>query len=545
MKKFSSRYSFLLLSLLAGLLLAASWPARGFPFLAFIAFIPLLWVEEELFERRNSSRSLLFFLHAWGTFLVFNLLTTWWILHATVPGMIAAVLLNSLFMAVPFWLMHLGRRIVPAVKGAVPLVVFWLTFEHLHTKWELSWSWLDMGNVFAAYPAWVQWYELTGVAGGSLWVLLVNILLFSALRRLYLAGSMTKRVKWNAVLALMLFIVPATASLYIWYGYQEEHDPVNIVIVQPSEDPYEEVTGQAQISQRLSKIVSLADESVTGNTKFFIAPEGASPRGIWTHEHEIHYTVHRLWDHLSNHPQAAWIIGSFTYQMYKDYGEATRSARPFGDTGQYYDVFNSAVMVEHNKDPQYYNKTKLVPGIERMPYFHLLRPVGRLVDRFGGIAGSLGARSDTRVFESSEGIKVAPAVCYESVYGEFLAGHIRERPGLLVVITNDGWWKETPGHRQHVQYARLRAIESRRSIARSASTGISAFIDQKGRIIKQSSWWETTSMSADLNQNHKLTFFTRSGNYLGKTATFLSFLLILNMVSQRLIRRRQLTGKTN
>ncbi len=119
-------------------------------------------------------------------------------------------------------------------------------------------------------------------------------------------------------------------------------------------------------------------------------------------------------------------------------------------------------MVEHNKDPQYYNKTKLVPGIERMPYFHLLRPVGRLVDRFGGIAGSLGARSDTRVFESSEGIKVAPAVCYESVYGEFLAGHIRERPGLLVVITNDGWWKETPGHRQHVQYARLRAIESRR-----------------------------------------------------------------------------------
>ncbi len=536
---FLSKYRFVLLSILSGLMLAASWPSRGFPFLIFFALIPLLWAEDGISEKRYTGKSMVFFLHAWLAFFVFNLLTTWWILYATIPGMVVAVLLNSIFMAIPWWLMHLGKRIVPAVKGAVPLVVFWLTFEFLHSRWELSWNWLDLGNAFAAYPAWVQWYELTGAAGGSLWILLINIFLFSMLRNHYLAaGTELKRAKWNGLMAILLFVLPSVASLYIWFTYEEEYDPVNIVIVQPSEDPYEEVHGQAQISRRLDQIISLADQRITEETQFIIAPEGANPRGIWIHEDDRHYTVNRLWDHLEGYPEAAWILGSFTYQMYDSRSNATASARPLGEGGQYYDVFNSAVMIEHGEDPQYYHKTKLVPGIERMPYFRFLKPIGRLVDRFGGISGSLGAHNEIKFFETLDGTRVAPAVCYESIYGEFLAGHLRENPGLIFVITNDGWWRDTPGYRQHFQYARLRAIETRRSIARSASTGISAFIDQKGRVVMQSSWWEPTAMSASLNKNNKLTFFARSGNFLGKTAVFLSVLLILNMLSQKIILRK-------
>src|SRR5574343_444659 len=73
-------------------------------------------------------------------------------------------------------------------------------------------------------------------------------------------------------------------------------------------------------------------------------------------------------------------------------------------------------------------------------------------------------------------LKLAPAVCYESVYGDFMAKYIRSGAEVICIITNDGWWGNTPGHRQHLAYAKLRAIETRKQIIRSANTGISCFV---------------------------------------------------------------------
>ncbi len=116
-----------------------------------------------------------------------------------------------------------------------------------------------------------------------------------------------------------------------------------------------------------------------------------------------------------------------------------------------------------------------------MPYFTLLRPLARLVDRFGGIAGSLGTSDSPEVMVSPEQIRIAPSICYESIYGDYTREFTLQGASLLFIMTNDGWWRDTPGYRQHKQYARLRAIETRRSIARSASTGISAFINHAGK----------------------------------------------------------------
>ena len=77
-------------------------------------------------------------------------------------------------------------------------------------------------------------------------------------------------------------------------------------------------------------------------------------------------------------------------------------------------------------------------------------------------------------------------ICYESVYGEVKLGVTN----LLAIITNDGWWKNTAGYKQHFQYARLRAIEQRKSIVRSANTGISAVINARGDILQKSKWDE-------------------------------------------------------
>ena len=86
------------LALLSGLLLSIAWPVKGFPFLLFLAFVPLLLLENEL-QRRKSV-----FAHSFLAFMLWNILTTFWIVHATWFGVIMAVLINSLLMASTFTL---------------------------------------------------------------------------------------------------------------------------------------------------------------------------------------------------------------------------------------------------------------------------------------------------------------------------------------------------------------------------------------------------------------------------------------------------------
>lgn len=534
------KHQLLWLSLATGLLLAASWPARGLPLLAFVAFIPLLFVEEQMLRERLRHRSLGFFMYAWLAFFVWNLLTTWWIMFATLPGMITAVLLNSFFMAIPWWLMHVWRRMHPGRQGVLPVVVFWLTFEFLHSKWELSWSWLDLGNVFASWPRWVQWYEYTGTAGGALWVLVVNILLFMLIRELRKAERLARRVRWFSGLTALMLVLPAVISLVIYFRYQEQTDPVEVVIIQPSEDPYQDAESAGQAAARTEKMIRLAQQLVTPETRFVAAPEAALPNGVWLHQQSTEPHIRQIRGFLMEHPGLSWVTGSSTYALYANESQASPTARPLRGSGNYYDAFNSGLMIGPAEGFDYYHKSKLVPGIERMPFYKALKPIGKLVSSLGGISGSLGTQEQRSVFQAAEGQPViGPVICYESIYGDYMTEYIRRGATMIFVLTNDGWWRDTPGHRQHHEYARLRAIEMRRPIVRAASTGFSSFIDQRGKVLQKSGWWEETSLRETVNQNRELTYFALQGNVAGKISLFLSFLLLLAMASRKLIHRKE------
>ena len=162
----------LLLSVLGGILLWASWPTSPLTFLVFVAWLPLLLVTE---QSQNWKKFLGYtFIHM----LVWNVLTTWWIINASVIGGISAFLINSLVMSIPWLLYFFTRKLLNGLPGKSSIIAYWLAFEYLHQHWDLSWPWLTLGNVFATHPEWVQWYEYTGTAGGSLWVMLSNFLVF-------------------------------------------------------------------------------------------------------------------------------------------------------------------------------------------------------------------------------------------------------------------------------------------------------------------------------------------------------------------------------
>ena len=161
-----------------------------------------------------------------------------------------------------------------------------------------------------------------------------------------------------------------------------------------------------------------------------------------------------------------------------------------------------------------------------MPYPQYMKFLEYISVDLGGTVGSLGTQEKPSVFQHGE-IIAAPVICYESIFGEYVTQYIQQGANVIAIITNDGWWGNTPGHKQHLQYARLRAIENRRCIARSANTGISCFINQRGDILKQTTWWTPDVIEANVQLNNQQTFYTKNGDLLGKIAGYLCLLLLV------------------
>ena len=170
------------LALASGISLGLAWPTNGFTLLIFIALIPLLFFENSIRNDANNYKGLRVFSYSYLSFLIWNLITTWWLINSTFFGMAFANLCNSLFYAILFWLFYWAKGRLPLRAAHLFLITLWLAFEKLHLTWDFSWSWLNLGNVFSEKIYWIQWYEYTGTFGGTLWVLGINIWLFSKLK---------------------------------------------------------------------------------------------------------------------------------------------------------------------------------------------------------------------------------------------------------------------------------------------------------------------------------------------------------------------------
>jgi len=506
----------LLLSLLSGLLLYAAWPASPLTFLIFIAFVPLLWLEQQGMRRRK------FFGWTYITMLTWNAATTWWIWNASGPGAIGAILANSLIMCLPWLGFHFIKARLGPKWGYPALVVLWLTFEYIHLQdWGLSWPWLTLGNVFAGHPGWVQWYSITGTSGGGLWILTVNILIFQLLTKLP-ARPLPKKL----IILLSIIILPFILSYLTYPTVPPASTKTNIVIIQPNIASDEKLpTGGFEAM--IHKLIRLSDSAIDDNTTLVIWPETAlyMENGISEDNMKANYFLNPLWDFLRRHPQINLFTGVESYRSYKEGAQST-TAKAIPNTNLYVDSYNAAAVFDSTGPLHFYHKSKLVPGVETLPFFlHFLDP---LFEKFGGTTGGYTGQSDrTPLPTSNHSYTIAPAVCYESIYGEFLANYARNGADVITVITNDEWWGDTPGYRQHEYYARLRAIETRRWIIRSANTGVSCIIDPTGHIVEQRPWYQTAIIKGHVPPEQEQTFYVKYGDLISRLAILAAILLVI------------------
>ncbi len=522
------RNTMLILELLFGVLMSLPWLVPHMGLLALVGFVPLLCMEKIASE--NGVRR--FWIWHYSAFVLWNAFTTFWVCNATVGGGIFAVLANALQMSLVFGLFRLSKKTLTGVLPYIFLALTWIAWEKAYFSVQISWPWLVLGNAFAQTTHLIQWYEITGTLGGSAWIWACNLAFFGMMSALadYRWQGFTRWGKISAVAGLVaVFFVPPVCSLMIYHNYDEVSEgEMDVLIGQPNFDPYQKFQSLSQ-KQQTAILVSLwqpalAERGDTSRPLLLLAPETFCSDVICG-EVQSSPTWQRLHSLIAASANTSVIFGASSYEYFDTEAAPSANARRLRN-GTWYESHNSALCVDGSGETEIYHKSKLVVGVEMTPYPKIIGPIAK---KIGAPIGHNVGQKEVSLLHP-QGVPAGCAVCYESIYGEFCTEYVRKGAKFMTVITNDAWWGDTPGYRQHLSYSRLRAIELRRDIARCGNTGISAFIDQRGDVLQKGPWWESATLSGTVNLNSGLTYFARNGDVCGRLCVLGFGLLLLKLL---------------
>ena len=539
---------YIFLSLISALLLSISWPTYGIPFFIFFAFVPLLLMEQEIskFSKIHKKGWAVFGL-TYLAFFIWNVVTTGWLYHAKNPdgnnsllAVAIPVIVNSLLMSLVFQLYYWYKKVRGTYFGLVFFVAIWLSFERFHLNWEFTWPWLNLGNAFSEYPQLIQWYDTIGATGGSFWILLINVFAFYTLR-IWQAGRIRKDLVKNISILVAIIVLPLLISIYKYNSYQEKPiGEVTTLLLQPKLDPYNEKYSKDSL-QILAELLSLAEENSKTKVDFFIAPETAFPGNGSLSENGFNKStsIAIAKEFLGKHPQSIFLTGASTHKFLFDEAETQDYSTEIQE-GVWVNSYNSALQIIPNQNVEVYHKAKLVPGVEIFPYIRYLKPIlGDAMLDFGGANSSLGIDKERKVFSNRfNKAKMAPIICYESIYGEYVTDYVKNGANLLAIMTNDSWWDNTEGHKQLLSYARLRAIETRREIVRAANSGISAHINARGDILQDTFYDDRTALLVKANLLEEKSIYTKIGDLISRIAIFVLGFLIIYHFGERIASKK-------
>ena len=521
------KVAILCLVLLSSILLSIPFLVPGTGYLSLVAFVPLLFAEQVADETRMRG----FLWWHYLCFLLWNIATTFWVCNATIGGGIFACVANAFQMSLVFGLFRWSRKHLHGWLPYLFLSFAWIAWERWYLTWaQISWPWLVLGNSFARTTDWIQWYEYTGTLGGSLWIWACNLSVYGILMALRSRRwkSLNIKAKTAAIAgSVLLFLLPPTVSLFL--RPEPAEGEMDVFIAQPNIDVYGKFGGKTQEDQNRI-LLGLLEKAPKDSALLLIAPETFTG-DIIMNGIQASPTVQSFKRFLSSRPLCGLLFGASTWEYVNTPYRPSQTARQLNN-GSWVESHNTALMMTGEGDIQTYHKNKLVVGVEMIPYPAFFRPID---DKLGGVMGRCigDGKAANLVYD---GVKIGCAICYESVYGEFCADYVRDGAKLLTVITNDAWWGDTPGYRQHLSYASLRAIETRRWIARCGNTGISAIIDPMGKIVDKTAWWEPATLSGTVGLSDEMTFFVRHGDFTGRICVLMFLLMLLGTIVRRFVK---------
>jgi apolipoprotein N-acyltransferase len=478
--------------------------------------------------------------HGFTAFLLFNLLTTYWVTNTGFGAGFFAMLANSALMCLPWLAMYWTSRRSPKI-AVFAFAVCWLAFEHLHYNWGLNWPWLTLGNGLANWPGVIQWYEITGVLGGSAWILAGNYLafktFFAPFDRLSASPAATPGIRFRSFRKVLpfaaLLLLPMVGSLIRYHTYvAPAGEIITVAAIQPNFEPHYEKFSDPRQSEALDTFIRLSQAALAeGPLDYLLFPE-TSFSGI-EEQTALTSPVIRSLGGALNGLGADYLVTGFSGYYRFSAGETHSPAvRYSGNVA--YEALNAAIQIRlGTKEFQTYRKGVFVPGAESFPFREYLPFMEPLVASVGGSVAGLGTQAK-RIPLVGKRAKVAPVICYESVFGAYFIDYIRAGAQAIFVMTNDGWWDNTAGHQQHLWYSSLRAIETRRAVVRAANVGACAFINQRGKIISKTPYNRAGFLRGELLLNDAITPYVRFGDMVSRLALLLAGMVLLNNLARTL-----------
>jgi len=480
-------------SILAAILLWLSFPPYNLGILQIPAFILLL----RLSVTSVSVRQMIYY--AYPSFVLWNLLTTYWLMMASVTAGAAAIIANAALMLIPLWLIRrLTISDMNPIGASFLSAAIWVSYEYLHHQWDLAWPWLTLGNAWSNLTGVIQYISVTGVWGVSFWIVFTAALCYHAI------ATASKPVLKSA---LLIFIAFPLFSVLAMISIQQPHDrPFHVTVVQPNSDSYEQYGGHPSLDHLVTHLLELSGEARTDSTELIVWPENALDAALTLSSPQILRIRDslRVWD--------TELVSGTGYLKYYNDDEAPAITRGI-HSGRPYNFFNAAFHIQPDNNTNVYEKGRLVPVVERFPFVEFFNTI----DIFGWInwggLNSYGLGEEATVFDV-DGDRTPALICYDSVFPGWVNQFVNNDSDFITIITNDGWWGDSNGHVQHFAYARLRAIEQRRWIARSANNGISGIISPDGKVQLETEYWTENAFTYQIYQSDKLTFYGRFGDWL-------------------------------
>lgn len=521
-----NKYSLLILSVAGGFFSALAWTDWCPGLILLVSFTPFFLIGEYLAENPGKYSAGTYFTYLVPGFVVFCIISLGWIRVVSIVAAVGVIVVLSFLMAFVLWAAFGIRQRAGRTAGNLSIIAFWLAFELLCLKFDLFSPWVNLGNGLAKDIMFIQWYEITGTSGGTLWILLSNLLLSSVLACLFTHG---RKMILPFTIWIAVIILPVSISLHRFFTIEPaDSAPAEILIIQPNIDPYTEKFS-TPFEKQVEKVVSMAGSEITAKTRWIMTPETTVDDPVNEKSISTNKYVQMMRSLTVDNPGVAVVTGMVTFIPYSPDKWATYQADDqIESPGLQYEIFNSALLIDTGKPVRIYHKSKLVAGFETSFSPGVARVLRKLLPQLGGTNRNYGTQDERISFKHPVNRdKSAPVICFESVYGRHVADYVKNGANMLFIITNDGWWKNSSGYKQHLSYASLRAIETRRPVARAANTGISCFIDLKGVITKRTGWWSAETIRGDLVPETRITPYVRYGDYILYIGLLISVSVVL------------------
>jgi len=510
---------------ITGILLWLAALPSGLWFLGFIAFIPLLSAAGLAAGLKRPV--LIFGIQLFTALVVFYAGVAHWILQTTwliyLIGFL--IVLPYLLLLTPYIILQKrGSRLAPAYFTAA-----WLTAELLQSYFQLGSPFYNLGNNLGKIPRLIQWYEFTGAAGGTLWILSVNFLLYS----LIMAVIRDRKALLRKALAPALVVAgPVVISFIMFHNYKEKGARSEVLIVHPSTD-CTMVKYRINIYELMDIYLKVMLPQLTQNTDYVVLPETAITNAGWVKDLDNNLVFDHFRQKTAAFPSLKLVTGAITYEAISNVEKIKGYKKIPGiryseKYNTWYYTYSCALLVQKDQPVQMRTKDGLVPYQEYAPY-------PRVLPRFSpvGIDFQFSKRErNSTVFADDNRTRTAAFICYELVYGRLFARAARHGAEAFFVMLNEGWYIDPKVPEQFLQLSVIRAIENRRYIAHASNMGISAFINQRGEVEQRTEIKSPGFLKQEIFLNRKKTIASLAGDYLGAASAIAVLIILLVMIAK-------------